>query len=185
MNAVNCALSVLVLRATGLARAAAEEPVGPVDPAPTDGPVKNEEEPVKADASTESTWDDLGFGIGVSFTFDVGENDRVKDAEVVDGIVRVTDEENGIPRLVLEAHYFFGEKPNGTSSQNFAHGPFVAIQPGDDDVINAAGIGYMIAFRRDADSKKSWNIGLGLIADPNVQVFRRRHRGKNGTASRK
>lgn len=110
------------------------------------------------------TWEQFGFGLGLSFTIDTGDNDRVKSAEVVDGVVRVTDEENGIPRLVLEGHYFFN------SSYGFGYGPFVAVQPGDDEIINSAALGGMIGFRKD-DNSNSWNIGLGIAADPNVQIL--------------
>lgn len=134
--------------------------------------------PATDEPEKESTWQkDFNLGVGLSFTVDIGDHDRVKEAELVDGIVRVTDEENGIPRLVLEGHYFFGEKrdSNGNrvskSSPYFGHGPFVAIQPGDEEIINAAAIGYMIGFRNDPKSNRSWNIGLGLVADPNVKVL--------------
>ena len=106
----------------------------------------------------------FGFGIGLSFTIDTGDNSRVKSAEVVDGIVRVTDEENGIPRLVLEGHYFFG------TDDGFGHGPFVAVQPGDNEIINSAALGYMVGFKKQ-NSDDSWNLGIGIAADPNVQIL--------------
>lgn len=117
------------------------------------------------DGQSNDAWENFGFGIGLSYTFDTGDNDRVKSAEVVDGIVRVNDEENGIPRLVLEGHYFFGDE------DNFAHGPFVAVQPGDDEIINSAAIGWMIGLRKKDQGSNSWNLGLGISADPNVQIL--------------
>ena len=116
------------------------------------------------DADQTDPWG-FGFGIGLSFTVDLGDNDRVKSAEVVDGIVRVTDEENGIPRLVLEGHYFFG------ADDGFAHGPFVAVQPGDNEIINAAALGYMVGLKRQGSEDESWNLGIGIVADPNVQIL--------------
>jgi hypothetical protein len=117
------------------------------------------------DGNSDSAWDNFGFGIGLSYTFDTGNNDRVKSAEVVDGLVRVNDEENGIPRLVLEGHYFFGD------DDDFAHGPFVAVQPGDDEIINSAAIGWMIGLRKKGTKTNSWNLGIGIAADPNVQIL--------------
>ena len=119
--------------------------------------------PKNSSASSNSDPWGFGFGLGLSFTLDIGDNDRVKTAELVDGIVRVTDEENGIPRLVLEGHYFFG-------GDDFGHGPFVAVQPGDDEIITSAALGYMIGFKRKG-STDSWNLGLGIVADPNIQVL--------------
>lgn len=34
----------------------------------------------------------LRFGAGLSVTFDTGSNERVESAEIVDGVVRVTEE---------------------------------------------------------------------------------------------
>ena len=67
------------------------------------------------DKSSSGYEGDFGFGSGLSFTFDLGNHDRIKSAEVVDGVVRVSDEENGIPRLVLEGHYFFRDSIFGTN----------------------------------------------------------------------
>jgi hypothetical protein len=117
------------------------------------------------DESKSTSIGDFGFGAGLSFTMDLGSHDRIKSAEVVDGLVRVTDEENGIPRLVLEGHYFFRDSDFG-----FNHGPFVAVQPGSDEIINSVAIGYMMGWKK-ADKTSSWNIGLGVVADPNVQTL--------------
>lgn len=107
----------------------------------------------------------MGFGIGVSFTVDTGGDDRVKSASIVDGKVRVTDEENGIPRIVLEVHNFFWDYGK------WGHGPFVAVQPGGDDIINAIAVGWMAGLKYSKKSKRSFNLGIGFAADPNVQVL--------------
>jgi hypothetical protein len=117
------------------------------------------------DKKAKSLWDELQFGVGVSFTKDLGDNSRIKSAEVVDGIVRVSDEENGFPRFVVESHYFFSNE--GT----FGHGLFVTAEPGGGEIINAIGIGYMVGFREDTNSTRSWNIGLAYVADPNTQIL--------------
>lgn len=121
----------------------------------------------------------LEFGVGLSFTADVGTSDRVSDAELVNGIVRVKDENNGIARIMLESHYLF--TPNRTSlfgvpAGRWGHGPFVAIQPGTDDIIQAIGAGWMIGFRRPApatgeDTGQSFNIGFGVVVDPNTRIL--------------
>lgn len=50
-------------------------------------------------------------------------------------------------------------------------GPFIALQGGDDEVINALALGVMWGFRRDAKASNSVNVGLGLSFDPSVQVL--------------
>jgi hypothetical protein len=56
-----------------------------------------------------TTWGGLGWGIGVAADFDIG-GDRVVDAQLVNGIVRVTDTTSNVNLgFVLEAHYFLRE----------------------------------------------------------------------------
>ena len=49
--------------------------------------------------------------------------------------------------------------------------PFVALQPGTEEVIEAIGLGLMVGFRRATDSANSWNVGVGYVVDPNVDVL--------------
>jgi len=115
----------------------------------------------------------LNFGVGISLTVDTGENDRVESAEIVDGIVRVTDENDSVARVMLESHYFF--QPNrrffNIQPRNWGIGPFISLQPGTDEIIEAVGAGLMIGFKRPDKSGSSWNIGIGFVVDPNVQVL--------------
>ncbi|MBD8619407.1 hypothetical protein IFT67_10795 [Sphingomonas sp. CFBP 13728] len=133
----------------------------------------------------------LDFGIGVSYTGDVGSSDRIGTAMLdSNGIVRVTDKNNVNARIMLESHYFF--TPNKSflfGSRNYADdrddygniitpgqkmwgiGPFIALRPGSDDVIDAIGMGIMVGFRRSPDSKESFNFGIGAVVDPSVRVL--------------
>ena len=125
----------------------------------------------------------VNLGVGFSYTLDLGAHDRVKAAEVVDGVVRVTDVQNGVLRVLLEGHYFFNVQSttvNGVTTKRWfgddpnaliGHGPFVAIQSGEEEVIDAIGLGWMIGFRRSKDETRSWNLGVGVIIDPNQQVL--------------
>ena len=54
----------------------------------------------------------IDFGVGISFTGDMGHRDRVSSASLVNGVVRVTDENNGRARIMLESHYLF--TPDGS-----------------------------------------------------------------------
>ena len=129
------------------------------------------------------------FGIGISFTLDVGNTDRVAEAEVVDGIVRVKDVDNGRARIMLEMHHFFtphgtlflgrenrirdrnGKLPIEQQEKEWGFGPFVAIQPGTDDIIEAVAAGVMIGLRHDPKSTQSFNFGVGWVVDPNTRTL--------------
>lgn len=128
----------------------------------------------------------LEFGVGISFTADVGSNDRVTEAELVNGLVRVKDEDNGRARIMLESHYFFKpcQNPNGTpmakencslpfglTGGDFGWGPFIALQPGTDNIIEAVAIGGMVGFRRPGTGTESFNLGLGVVIDPNTRIL--------------
>ena len=134
----------------------------------------------KQDAATEAgnrSFAGLEFGVGLSFTIDIGKRDRIGNASIVNGLVRVGDENNDRARVMLESHYlftpdidlgFFGD--NSGAIKKWGIGPFIALQPGTDEVIEAIGMGVMIGFRR-AESGQSFNLGFGYAVDPNTQVL--------------
>lgn len=114
----------------------------------------------------------LKFGIGLSLTKDNGNNDRVVSATLDENnIVRIEEEQNSVARIVLESHFFF---PRTTASGLiWGHGPFVALQPGTDELIDALGMGYMVGWRRNnsTDDNSSFNLGVGVIVDPSVRIL--------------
>lgn len=108
----------------------------------------------------------LKFGIGLSSTFDTGSRDRVDEAEIDgSGRVRVLKTNNTVARIMLETHYFFQPK------DWLGVGPFVAVQPGSNEVINALGIGLMFGLRRSDDDSASFNIGIGFSTDPSTKTL--------------
>lgn len=126
--------------------------------------------------------DRFGLGAGLSLTWDLGSRSRIGDASVVNGIVRVDDQNNANARIMLETHYFFTPKINlfGTGYRNlpgsvpkWGWGPFIAVQPGSDNIIDAIGLGMMVGFKRNdnPEDTSSWNIGVGIVIDPNTQVL--------------
>lgn len=130
----------------------------------------------KNDKQGERNFAGINFGVGISLTFDTGDNARVKSADIVDGIVRVENEDNRIARVMLESHYFFipqGRflKLDSMPPTQWGVGPFVALQPGTEEIIEAVAIGIMVGFRRPDESGASWNVGIGYITDPNVQIL--------------
>ncbi|MCI5167097.1 MAG: hypothetical protein D3903_13635 [Candidatus Electrothrix sp. GM3_4] len=115
----------------------------------------------------------FNFGIALGLTMDVGSNESVESAEVVNGIVRVTKEENDVPRIMLETHYFFTPDYElwDHDQGEWGVGPFVGIQNGSNEIIEYIGAGVMIGFRRTNQSTDSFNIGLGVVLDPSVKIL--------------
>lgn len=146
-------------------------------------------------ASGRQNFGGIDFGIGVSMSYDLGNNDRVSDAVITNDVVRVTRTENIRARIVLESHYFatptfsnsrrareaefcadFVNDPvkhdNCMSAQkNFGIGPFVALQPGGEKVIDAIGMGIMIGLRRGIDRASSFNLGVGIFYDVDTRIL--------------
>jgi hypothetical protein len=84
--------------------------------------------------------------------------------------------------LILESHYFFTPKSSFfgvVESKDWGHGPFVAVQPGTENIIQSIGAGWMIGFKRSnivgkdlaRDRGDSFNIGFGVMANPNAHVL--------------
>ncbi len=108
----------------------------------------------------------------------------MKSAEVVNGIVRVTQTDNARARLILETHYlltptgtinkgadFLGLAINTEKEQNWGFGPFVAFQPGTDQIIEAIGGGIMFGVRRPGSDGGSFNFGIGAMVDVNAKIL--------------
>ncbi len=148
-----------------------------------------------AAASGKQNFGGIDFGIGIAMSYDLGNNDRVRDATIVDGLVRVNRTENIRARLILESHFFATPTFSATrraedeaycadfrgdanayrncraSLKDFGIGPFVALQPGSDKVIDAIGAGVMIGFRRGEDRTASFNLGIGVFYDVDTQIL--------------
>ncbi len=146
-------------------------------------------------ASGRQNFGGLDFGIGVSMSYDLGNNDRVSDAVITNNVVRVTRTENIRARIVLESHYFATPTFNRTrrareaafcaefagdpvkydncmsAQKNFGIGPFVALQPGGEKVIDAIGLGVMVGLRRGADRASSFNLGVGIFYDVDTRIL--------------
>lgn len=101
-------------------------------------------------------------------------------------MVRVSKVENVRARMILESHHFFTPTFNNRAAsflglaeneagnegkKNWGVGPFIALQPGSDEVIDAIGAGLMVGFRRPNAETQSFNIGVGVLYDINSQVL--------------
>jgi hypothetical protein len=115
----------------------------------------------------EATEDFLGFkwGTGIGAVFNVGGDDRVDTAKVVNGMVRVEKEANHTARIFSEVHNFKPKKDDETVGQ----GPFVAVQSSSEKLIDSFSVGYMRGWRKSATSESSINVGFGLVLDTRVK----------------
>jgi len=126
-----------------------------------------------AEKAASEKFGGIELGAGLSFTMDVGAHDRVKKASIIDDIVRIEDAKNTRARVMFESHYFFKPKRRllGLEPDMWGIGPFIAAQPGSDEIIEAIGFGIMLGFRRDPVKSESFNVGLGWVMDPNTQIL--------------
>ena len=120
----------------------------------------------------------IRFGVGIGVSIDPGPA-RIVDAQVIDGILRVTRTANHRPRILLETHYFWrahqeedvpvavGDKIIRANIADIGAGPFAAIQSSDEAVLEAFALGLMVGFKREDDS--AFNIGVGGLLDPDVK----------------
>jgi hypothetical protein len=149
-------------------------------------------------ADDSKTWAGMGWGLGIAADFDIGGK-RVNEAQIVNGITRVTDSSSNVGvGFVLEAHYFFkdwlvpslqGGCSKDRSANRFpctdvATGPFVAIEVGggtkattDAGPITAYALGWMVGFHhvdpavKSDTNTSSWNFGIGLRVDPGAKTL--------------
>ena len=124
----------------------------------------------------------FNFGVALGVTIKAGKRDIVNSASLdANGIVRVDRDNDTTANLILESHYFF--TPDGSiwnvEPKNWGIGPYVAIQPGTNNIIQSVGAGLMIGFKRSSiiaqdlarDRGDSFNLGFGVMLNPNAQVL--------------
>lgn len=116
----------------------------------------------------------INFGVGLGVTLDTGTRDRV-DAATIDanGIVRVNESSNIRARVFLETHKFIYSRSaeGGKSFVPHGIGPFIALQPGTDEIIESIGIGILFGWRHDDETTESFNLGVAIHVDPRTQVL--------------
>ncbi len=140
-----------------------------------------------------------GAGVGVLGSFG-GERAIEKASLDANGILRVEEEGDMRPQMFLEMHSFlFGKqvkcwrdyhqnkavnkswckdkKKNSTGRTTtpeapvWGYGPFIALQSGGDNAIDALAIGMMWGVRELIGKSVSASVGIGLSFDPSVQVL--------------
>jgi hypothetical protein len=130
-----------------------------------------EARPWLASATEQNTGDRkfLNLSWGAGFGFSHAFDDVIENAEIVNGIVRITEDRTQQPRVVLEFHRYFGYDRTKTPV-SFGVGPFVAVAAAENDVLSGVGAGVMFGWRSQEDAKGSgFSIGLGAILDGDVK----------------
>lgn len=136
----------------------------PGDPPKEDGVEKDAvAENMKEEEKKAGGLSDLGFAAGIGLSFH--KEADIKEAEVRNGLVRVTDEAKKERALWLETHYQLVKFANN----RFAFGPFLAVQVSDDDgLFDSLGAGFMVAMNRNTNpaawSNLGFNVGVGVVS---------------------
>lgn len=121
-----------------------------------------------ARAEVRNQKDFLGFSWGLGFGFGWSDEDRIEQAQIVNGVVRATKDTSEQARVFFEYHWFpesWGLKEDGTFVRG--HGPFIAVSSRDDKVLSGVGTGWMFGFR-DKGKGEGFGIALGAILDNDV-----------------
>lgn len=112
------------------------------------------------------------FGVGLAVTANLGRERSIQEAQLVNGIVRVTNERQVTPRLMLEKHWYLDEgwKEDGCHCR---HGVFVgASLLGDKQMMDAVALGYLAGFKSGSKSDTTThNLGIGLALQPYSRVL--------------
>jgi hypothetical protein len=60
---------------------------------------------------------------------------------------------------------------SSVKANEWGWGPFVAIQSGSNEIVEAIAFGVMWGFKRSGTDNSSWNIGFGAVVDPSTKVL--------------
>ncbi len=117
---------------------------------------------------THDTWlcQNVGFGLGVGWTHNLGPR-RVESVSVTPNrIVRIDDERNDLVRVMPEVHLWIDR----WDEQRWSWGPFLAVAPGS-RIIDAVGGGLMVGYRPHQRDRYSVNFGIGGTLDLDTRVL--------------
>lgn len=111
----------------------------------------------------------ISFGVAIGVTIPIFANRRIEEAVMVPNgdemVVRATKRKNSSARIMLETHYFFAFGDDDMRG----FGPMIVIQPGTEEIVEGAGLGVMLGFRRSKKTSDSFNIGAGVFMEPSIK----------------
>ena len=121
------------------------------------------------------------WGVALITNFDAGGRKPIKSASIINGIVRVEEENEIKYGLGLEVHRFIWGTSWGATTRKpwsgaVALGPYVSVLPGTNNIIDTIGTGIVLGFLggRSSESegnKFSMNIAVGYYVDPETRVL--------------
>ena len=121
------------------------------------------------------------WGVALITNFDTGNRKPIKSASIINGIVRVEEENEIKYGLGLEVHRFVWGTSWGATTRRpwsgaVALGPYVSVLPGTNDVIDTIGAGIVLGFLGGRSSQSegnnfSMNIAVGGYVDPETRVL--------------
>ncbi len=135
-------------------------------PVPLLTPVPDrKEDPPAEDDRRPWMFQNLGFGLGLGWTHNLGPR-RVDSVTVVNRIVRIDNERNDLVRFMPEIHLWIDR----WDEQRWSWGPFLTVAPGS-RVIDAVGFGLMMGYRPHRNDHYSFNVGIGGTLDLDARVL--------------
>lgn len=127
---------------------------------------EEEKKPEAKPPKEESFWDT--FGVGLAVTTNLGRERSIQEAQLVNGIVRVTSERQVVPRLMLEKHWYFRDDWKG----GYKPGMFVgASLLGERQVMDAVALGALVGFKPNSGTTTTHNLGIGIALQPYSRVL--------------
>jgi hypothetical protein len=105
------------------------------------------------------------FGVGLAVSTKLGKRgSAIEEAQLVNGVVRVSSERDVVPRLMLERHWYFTER---FDNLHFRQGVFVGASLfGDKKLMDSVTLGWLVAFKPNDGDKSTHNLGIGLSVEP-------------------
>lgn len=124
------------------------------------------ESPPAEDQSGPWLFQNIGFGLGLGWTHNLGPR-RVESVSVTSNrIVRIDDERNDLVRVMPEVHLWIDR----WDEQRWSWGPFLAVAPGS-RIIDAVAGGLMAGYRPHARDRYTVNFGIGGTLDFDTRVL--------------
>ncbi len=125
-----------------------------------------DDQPPAKQSSDNWIFRNLGFGLGVGWTHNLGP-ERIESATAVNGVVRVDADQNDLIRFMPEVHLWMDQ---WWDDQRWNWGPFLSLAPGA-NLIDAIGFGLMLGYRPHQTDRYTFNLGIGGTLDFNTRVL--------------
>ncbi len=122
-----------------------------------------------AAAQATANFMDLSWGLGFGYSF--GRDDFLEEAQVVDGVIRVTKDKTDKARVLFETHRFLWCNKKETLKDRGC-GPFGAVAATDSKLLSGVGVGFMYGRKsRDPKETEGFSVGIGFILDNDVKTL--------------